>query len=99
MKVWLLGQLLFSARDLNGTLAGAELLYASLFCNGDVDVAQTTLTFKASSSLRGNKRFDFGYPLSAATVVLAWAMWACIADDFLGRTCATTRPSRSTAGW
>ncbi|CAM9905331.1 unnamed protein product, partial [Ectocarpus fasciculatus] len=85
MKVWLLEQPLFSARDLNGTLAGAELLYASLFCNGDVDVARTALTFKASSSLRGNRRFDFGYRLGAATVLLAWAMWDCIADDSLGK--------------
>lgn len=52
------------------TLAGAELLYASLFCNGDVDVARTALTFKASSSLRGNRRFDFGYRLGAACVLL-----------------------------
>ncbi|CAB1112597.1 unnamed protein product [Ectocarpus sp. CCAP 1310/34] len=85
MKVWLLEQPLFSARDLNSTLAGAELLYASLFCNGDVDVARTALTFKASSSLRGNRRFDFGYRLGAATVLLAWAMWDCIADDSLGK--------------
>eukprot|EP00903_Cladosiphon_okamuranus_P016627 g15335.t1 len=64
---------------------GAELLYASLFCNGDVDVARTALTFKASSSLRGNRRFDFGYRLGAACVLLAWALWDCIADDSLGK--------------
>ena len=52
------------------TLSEAELLYASLFCNGDVDVARTALTFKASSSLRGNRRFDFGYRLGAASILL-----------------------------
>lgn len=61
------------------TLAGAELLYASLFCNGDVDVARTSLTFKASSSLRGNRRFDFGYRLGAASVLLVRASWLLVA--------------------
>ncbi|CAN0025236.1 unnamed protein product [Laminaria digitata] len=85
MKMWLLEQPLFASDDLSRTLSGAELLYASLFCNGDVDVARTALTFKASSSLRGNRRFDFGYRLGAASILLAWAVWDCIADDSLGK--------------
>lgn len=52
------------------TLAGVELLYASLFCHGDVDVARTSLSFKASSALRGNRRFGFGYRLGLASVLL-----------------------------
>lgn len=63
------------------TLSGAELLYASLFCNGDVDVARTALTFKASSSLRGNRRFDFGFRLGAASVLLV--RFACRAYHLL----------------
>eukprot|EP00904_Undaria_pinnatifida_P011262 jgi/Undpi1/7266/HiC_scaffold_22.g09739.m1 len=85
MKIWLLEQPLFASDDLSRTLSEAELLYASLFCNGDVDVARTALTFKASSSLRGNRRFDFGYRLGAASILLAWAIWDCIADDSLGK--------------
>ncbi|CAM9750231.1 unnamed protein product [Discosporangium mesarthrocarpum] len=85
MLMWLLEQPLFSSRDLDRTLGGVELLYASLFCHGNVDVARAALTFKASSSLRGNRRFDFGFRLGAAAVLLAWALWDCIADDSLGK--------------
>ncbi|CAM9488146.1 unnamed protein product, partial [Ectocarpus sp. 8 AP-2014] len=101
MKVWLLEHPLLSTRDLNCTLAGAELLYASLFCKGDLDMARTALPFKASSSLRGIRRFDFGYHLGAATLLcaLAWAMWDCIADESLGSGRDTTLPSRFSAGW
>ncbi|CAN0352221.1 unnamed protein product [Ectocarpus sp. 6 AP-2014] len=101
MKIWLLEHPLFSTCNLNGTLAGAELLYASLFCKGDLDMARTGLPFKASSSLRGIRRFGFGYRLDAATLLcaLAWAMWDCIADEYLGSGRDTTLPSRFTAGW
>ncbi|CAN0227530.1 unnamed protein product [Ascophyllum nodosum] len=85
MKMWLLEHPLFESRDLNRTLAGTELLYASLFCNGDVDVARTALTFKVSSSIRGNRRFGFGFRLGVAIVLLVWAVWDCLIDESRGK--------------
>ncbi|CAM9647310.1 unnamed protein product [Ectocarpus sp. 8 AP-2014] len=71
MKVWPLEQPLFLAHDFNGTLAIAQLLYASLFCNGDVDVDTDGPDLEGIQlSLRGNRRLDLGYRLGAATLIL-----------------------------
>ncbi|CAM9740934.1 unnamed protein product [Ectocarpus fasciculatus] len=84
-----------SARDLNGNRVWS--CCTSLFFNGDVDVAQTALTFKASNSLRETLRLRLPPRLPRCSwrgrcgTTSRTTLWV--------RTCGTARPSRSTSGW